>query len=275
MITTLEPTKYDSLFMTRSSFIPRGYLRSFACQQAMTYSCQSGIDLSLFATNRQICQEASEIFYSQNMFYVNDLSLAIPFLKDRGTRSKSLMRRLSINYPSPRARLEGPFAGLDDYLHDEWMLEDVCCYLSLHIQNLTQLDLRLHRESIHCDASLPDCADGKKLQSPLDFPAKQRKELATLGQDVTLTVSQNFWDKWRDDEEIRDPILFTPLRPWLGESIMQIRANHFSHQEQSIRKNAVEIFWQAHRKRSNEAYHASRTLDMNGWQDMPLEMPWF
>lgn len=225
--------------MKRSSFIVEGLIKSYQCPQATTYSNKSGIDLCLLATNRQIYQETSEILYSRNMFYFDELSVVTPFLKDRGNRSKSLMRNLSIPYTSSQAQLEGPVELHNYLLHHESILEDVFCYLSLHMQNLVQLDLRVHRGYCFHEGLLSS-EDGKMLQSPGDFPAKQRKQLATLGQGVTLTVSQSRWDDWRNDNKIRDANLFAPLRPWLRESILQIRAKDLLQHERLVCENAVE-----------------------------------
>ena len=39
----------------------------------------------------------------------------------------------------------------------------------------------MDRGLVNSNASLLDGEDGKKLQSPADFPAEQREDLATLG----------------------------------------------------------------------------------------------
>lgn len=257
VIATLDPTKYDSLFMTRSSFPVKRSIHSREWQTT-TYFCKSGIDLCLLATNRQIYEESSEIFYSQNMFFFNDLSVATPFLKDRSTRSKSFMRKLSVQYPRPKA-LEHPLAFHDSPLHAEITWEEICCYVSLHMQGLAQLDLRVDRGGCCLfNAGVLDYKDA-------DFPAKQRKDLATLGQGTTLTESGIEWCGWRNDENMRHANLFAPLEPWLRESIAQIRAKHFSQKERLLRQNALERFWQAHRKqRNDQAYQIScRTFEID------------
>ena len=62
-------------------------------------------ELSLFHTNRQVYQEASEIFYSKNLFSfevgVDSLACCLAFLKDRPTRALQQIRSIGLKLGQP------------------------------------------------------------------------------------------------------------------------------------------------------------------------------
>lgn len=69
-------------------------------------------------------------------------AVAVPFIKDRGTRSLDFLRRLSIMCPStlvnPNAVGKGKHHS-DSTVGDERMWEELCCYISLHLPRLSHL----------------------------------------------------------------------------------------------------------------------------------------
>ena len=115
-----------------------------------TYVSGFSLDLQVLETNRQIYQEASTIYYSQNMFYAESASVLVPFLKHRGSRTRSLIRKVSIEYPSPAGEMRIPFGADEHGMYNafEWelsMWEDACHYISLNMPGMAQLDLRVRR----------------------------------------------------------------------------------------------------------------------------------
>ena len=227
VIHVLAPSYYDPLFTRRTPFLVTGWASD--CDWEMTTYHAGGFnhDLRVLETNRQIYQEASTIYYSQNMFYAGRPSVLVPFLKDRGSRTRSLIRKLSVGYPSSanesRTRLGADDHGMyDSFRGDLSMWEDVCCYISLNMPGLAQLDLRNAR-FYPMEHELAKDEDYKTLQTKDDFSAKQREVLATIGPETELTVSDIVWSMW---EHIRpNDVLFSPVQRWLRDEISQLRVN--------------------------------------------------
>ena len=227
----------------------------------------SSLDLQVLETNRrQIYHEASIIYYSQNIFYADGPSVLVPFLKDRGSRTRSLIRKVSIGYPSPAGETRTPFGRDEDGMYDSFdgdlsMWEDACHYISLNMPGLAQLDLRVGRDcSTTSELELDD--KPKTLQTTSDFPAQQREVLATIGPETKLTVSEPEWCGWRDYSGISPTdILFSPLQPFLSNEISQFRVtnglagHHAPALPSQARKANLESVWKKFlRGRSARSY---------------------
>lgn len=127
--------------------------------------------------------------------------MAIPFLADRGKRSLGLLRKLSIVYPTPLPSADSLYdlvnsmwvTNLSGSLwSDENMWEELCCFLSFNVPALAQLDLRTHKDPVMSGKVRRLKSSGwKRLQTPTNFPAKRVKELATLGPETVLTISDD------------------------------------------------------------------------------------
>ncbi len=226
IIDTLAPEKLEPLSTRRTPFLVTGW-KSHEDWEMTTYVSGFGHDLRVLETNRQIYHEASIVYYSQNIFYAEGPSVLVPFLKDRGNRTRNLIRKLSIRYPSPAEETRTPF-GADDYGMydcvdgDLSMWADTCHYISLNMPGLAQLDLRGRNCSTVSKLELDD--KPKTPQTTSDFPARQREVLATIGPGTKLTVSEPEWCR-RDDFSGMRPtnFLFTPLQPWLRNQVSQLR----------------------------------------------------
>lgn len=231
IINTLAPSKFEPLSTRRTPFLVTGW-KSDEEWEMTTYVSGFSLDLQVLETNRQIYQEASTIYYSQNMFYAESASVLVPFLKHRGSRTRSLIRKVSIEYPSPAGEMRIPFGADEHGMYNafEWelsMWEDACHYISLNMPGMAQLDLRVRRNcSTVSELELDD--EPMTLQTTSDFPAQQMEVLATIGPDTKLTVSETEWCGWDDDYSGISPtdILFSPLQPFLRNEISQFRVTN-------------------------------------------------
>ena len=156
------------------------------------------------------------------MFYAHGPSVLVPFLKDLGSRNRSLIRKLSIQYPSSG----WTWSGVDEngrceiFEADLSVWEDACCYISLNVPGLAQLDLR-NAETYAPRYSRANSEDVKNLQPKRDFPARRRNVLASFGPEKKLTVSESEW--WGRKDIRPEANLFSPLRPWLRNEISQLQ----------------------------------------------------
>ena len=219
------------------------------------------------------------------MFFADNPSVVIPFLKDRSSRSLRLIRKLSIIYPShvdlvDTVNAENGYFGSPSHNTsrcDESMWEDVCCYISLHMPGLVHLDLRVNRESGFEGGpiQLLEHESFESLQTSSDFPTKRRKDLATLGPETVLTVSETDWPDWEellplrpgsapdpsdnDESYWEDPtdVLFSPLQPWLSRKISRLRKRNglAPGTTPSDRQEVVQKFWATRRKRGNHRFY--------------------
>ena len=105
------------------------------------------------------------------------------------------------------------------------MWEDACCYISLNMPGLAQLDLRNARTYASRHLLAID-EDVKNLQAESDFPAQRREVLASFGPETKLTVSESEWWRWEDIKP--EDNLFSPLRPWLRYEISQIQVKEMA-----------------------------------------------
>lgn len=230
ILDTLDPSKYKPSCTRRTSFLVTGW-ESDCTWEMTTYACGSCPDLRVLETNRQIYRESSAIFYSQNMFYTDGPSVLVPFLRDRGTRTLSLIRKLSIGYPSPAQETGTGFGAIEHGMYDRFygnpnMWEDVCYYVSLNMPGLAQLDLRVARGFV-MEIELEEDEEPNFLQTKSDFPAQQRKVLATIGPETELTVSETGWCSWEVWPGISsNDVFFSPLQPWLRNEISQLRVRN-------------------------------------------------
>lgn len=234
--------------------------------QTTTYYCEPHrLDLRILHANRQIYQEASAIFYARNMFHAECFTVALPFLKDRGTRTLSLLRKLSIIYPSPMPldRYESD-TGFDVSLsgsvqEDEREWEDLCCFISMYVPALAHLDLRVARPcNVYTARAEYAYADWMSLQTIGDFPSKRIKELATLRSDIRLTISAidgwPFWDA--SDIYSGDAVQFMPICSWLDAKISRLREKNGLMQEcGQARRNILEEFWRKRRERAKRRWY--------------------
>ena len=208
--------------------------------------------MQIFKVNRQIYQEASVIFYSQNMFYFDRAVVTLPFLRDHGTRSLGNLRKFSILYPSTAPLGLTSELGPSFLEGDERMWEDLCCFLSLRLRKLAHLDLRVERSDRYTAHSYND-SEWQSLQTPSDFPFKRRNELATLSTEAKVTVSaattKGFTERRRTDYEGKGRVLFAPLQSWLEDSIARIRDRSGLSAEtpESERLETAERYWKKRR----------------------------
>ena len=253
IIDTLAPDKFEPLSTRRTPYLVTGWKTEHNWEMT-TYVCDFSPDLQVLETNRQIYQEASTIYYSQNMFYAKGPSVLVAFLKDRGMRTRNLIRKLSVGYPGPAKKKHTPF-GADDhgmcYSFDGYisMWEDACHYISLNMPGLAQLDLRVVREYKTVSELLLEDPT-KALQTTSVFPAQQRELLATIGPETKLTMSETGWCLWDDYYGIRPTdVLFSPLQPWLRNEISELRVTNglAAHPAPSLpsqaRKVNLESLW--------------------------------
>ena len=244
-IEILDPEEYDFMSMKRTSFALTGWTSHFDYQT--TSYCGECPDMKIMRLNRQIYEEASDIFYSKNMFYFDSLDVIIPFLRDRGSRAITMLRKISMPYHSPagmRDRASHARIGehqMAPFVDLEYRWEETCQYLSTYVTRLSQLDLRVIRECSWYHAK----NHPQSLQGPNDFPRKRRQELATLRPTTRLTISDYEWNEWKDlSPEFVNP-LFTPLRQELQSKIMRCRGEHLSNPsiDSPSRHNAAADFW--------------------------------
>ena len=233
VITALAPKKYDPLSTRRTPFPVTGWKND---QHETTYRCGSSPDLRVLETNRQIYHEASIVFYSQNMFYAHGPSVLVPFLKDRGSRNRSLIRKMSIQYPSSGWTWFGvdKDGRCDFFCGDLSVWEDACSYIGLNMPGLAQLDLRNAR---HYTMEHSDDEDVKNLQPESDFPAQRREVLASFGPETKLTVSESEWWRWKDIKP--EDNLFSPLRPWLRYEISHIQVKKWLTENPALVKQIL------------------------------------
>ena len=217
--------------------------------------------MQIFEINRQIYQEASAIFYSQNMFHFDRAVLTLPFLRDRGTRSLENLRKISILYPSPAP--DGLYSEAEPWVWegDDRMWQDICCFLSLRVRRLAHLDLQVERMDDSGHESYND-SDWQSLQTPSDFPYKRRIELATLSIETKVTVSEGLANGFTNGKQVacesHESPLFTPLRPWLEDSIARLRGRSGLDVTfpESKRIEAAKAFWTLRRKcRKERIWH--------------------
>lgn len=64
-----------------------------------TYRMGSPVSLQVFYLSRQLYEETSRVFYSENCFYLYRINVLVPFLKDRPSRALGLIRTISIPTP--------------------------------------------------------------------------------------------------------------------------------------------------------------------------------
>ena len=86
-----------------------------------------------------------------------------------------------------------------------------------------------------------------------DFPAKRRKDLATLAPRVKFTVSGHDWCALEYLGIIEGcggvDVLFSPFLPWLMEEIARLGE---VQDAEVAREEAVERFWKSHLVRDEE-----------------------
>ena len=102
-----------------------------------------------------------------------------------------------------------------------------------------------------------DLVEWQSLQTPSDFPAKRRKELATLTPRVKFTVSGHDWCALEYLGIIEAcggvDVLFSPFLPWLMEEIARLGEELGLVQDAEVaREEAVERFWKSHLVRDEE-----------------------
>ena len=77
------------------------------------------------------------------------------------------------------------------------------------------------------EIALEEDEEPRFLQTKSDFPAQQRRVLATIGPETELTVSETGWCSWEVWEGIgSNDILFSPLQPWLRNEIAHLRVQN-------------------------------------------------
>jgi len=269
IIGTVDSNTYDDLYMSRTSFLSPGW-----SWKETTYLCHtSDLSLNLLKTNRQIYQEASRIFYSRNMFYAQDAFVIIPFLKDRSSRSRAFIRKLSVVYSNP---IQLPYIAQQyssEYSsgQSESQWEDVCCYIASQLPDLLHLDLRVRRDRFQDSAGnrLDSGPNWDALQSALDFPKKRRKELATINPQTELTVSEDGWSTWDDCRP--DCIILTSLRPWLANKVERLRQKNALSLVGPARDDNLRKYWKAHRKFRPRVYVPFRWMEPNASKDDGIE----
>lgn len=89
------------------------------------------------------------MLYSRNMFYAGGRPsiVAVPFMKDRGTRSLNSLRKLLLMYPSAVVdpiNISGGIHQADGVVGDERIWEELWCDINLHLPRLAHLGKVFH-----------------------------------------------------------------------------------------------------------------------------------
>jgi len=158
--------------------------------QRMTYCIGSDVDLRVFHVCRQTYEEATYIFYTKNLFYIESIETLVPFLKDQSSRARALLRRLSIPVPCGTQRDEEGDRIIRYYRVNNSTFEAACCQLSKSpelLANLTQLDLRMW------DFDTSYNSRGNPNLDTLKMSTKRAKQLASIAEPGVMTLSFRDW----------------------------------------------------------------------------------
>lgn len=191
-------------------------------KQRTTYFIESDIDLRLFCVCRQIYEEATYIFYTKNRFYVESIEALGPFLKDLSSRSRALLKTLSIPVPCGTQREEDGERIKRYYRVNDSTFEAACRQFSKApelLANVKQLDLRMWEFDTSYSARVsPD-------PNTLKISAKRAKQLASIAEPGVMTLSFRDWQRVGGSGPIASSI-FEPLPSHIHRKIQRFREDH-------------------------------------------------
>ena len=92
-----------------------------------------------------------------------------------------------------------------------------------------------------------------RLQTLSDFPVRRRKQLAMIAPNINMAISDGCWYDW-DYLGVLERSgrigVFSPLRPWLQETILRLRRKHGLWRQadsEPVQNDAVIGFWKKSR----------------------------
>ncbi|MCJ1224739.1 hypothetical protein MMC12_001384 [Toensbergia leucococca] len=194
-----HPDHYDPAWF-RSSHMRWEWM--FDTEHALTtyaheYPDGRRLQLQIFLVCRQLYTEASVIFYTRNRFVALEFETLLPFLKDRSTRARSLIRYVSIpncrqdeveafDDETERHLQEGDIDILIRHREQTWTA--TFSFLASQrgcLPDLKQLDVRYPFSDVN--TLLPDIFDAL---SPTERELKHLLSVVNPGQ---ITMSHYYW----------------------------------------------------------------------------------
>lgn len=213
IISELHPGRYKPGL--RSTYWTVNWDRNNRIEQQTTYCIGSDIDLRLLRVCRQIYEEATYIFYTKNRFYVESIETLAPFLKDRSSRARALLKTLSIPIPCGTQKDEDGDRILRYYSVNYSTFDAACRELSKNptlLASVKQLDLRAW------DFNTSYCARANPGLKTLKISTRRAKQLASIAEPGVMTLSFYDWQEFGSSGPSSHSI-FEPLPPSFDRKI--------------------------------------------------------
>lgn len=222
LISELHPAKLKPGF--RSTYWTTNWDRDGQIEQRTTYCIGSDMDLRFFCACQQIYEEATYIFYTKNRFYVESIESLGPFLKDRSSRSRALLKTLSIPIPCGTQREEDGSRIKRYYRVNYATFEAACRQLSKNpelLANVEQLDLRMWDfDTSYNSRASPDL-------NTLKISTKRAKQLASIAEPGVMTLSFHDWQRIGGSGPSSHS-MFERLPSHIHRKIQRFREDHLS-----------------------------------------------
>lgn len=220
LISELHPGKFKP--NARSTYWTANWDRNGQIEQQTTYCLGSDIDLRLSRVCRQIYEEATYIFYTKNRFYAESIETLGPFLKDRSSRARALLKTLSIPIPCGTQRMEDGHRIMRYYRVNYSTFEAACRQLSKNpelLVNVRQLDLRMWEfDTSYSSRANPDL-------STLKISTPRAKQLASIAEPEVMTLSFYDWQKFGGSGPSSHST-FEPLPSHINRKIQRFREDY-------------------------------------------------